>query len=129
MKAESLNFGLAFKIIREDLKMSQEEVCMITEISQPALSQIENGKKRPSNKIFTLLCMAYLVPRVLIVIMATEDFLCKVDSNETKNILKAQLRNMLHELVEKKHLKYIHLIKNYHDVPIRTDKNAPQRKG
>lgn len=57
---------MTLKEIREKAKLTQEETSKITGLSIKFISEIENGRRNPSDKSKNKLAMAYKVPVVKI---------------------------------------------------------------
>ncbi len=68
-----MNIGAAIRSIRKKIGVSQFELAEKCELTQTALSQIETGKKRPSQRTFNRICEALDIPPSIIYIVAMED--------------------------------------------------------
>lgn len=68
-----MNIGFAIKSIRRKLDISQLELAEKCQLTQTALSQIETGKKRPSQRTLDKICEALDIPQSIIYIVAMED--------------------------------------------------------
>ena len=68
-----MKIGSAIKSIRKRLEISQWELAEKCEISQTALSQIENDIKRPHPRTVAKICDVLEIPQSIIYIIAIED--------------------------------------------------------
>ncbi|MCG9900880.1 MAG: helix-turn-helix domain-containing protein [Hydrotalea sp.] len=66
-----MNIGKAIKQLRKQQGLSQSELAKVTNITQAALSGIENGN-RPSHETLANLCNALKVPESLIYVLGIE---------------------------------------------------------
>lgn len=57
-----MNFGKAFKEIREEQNLSRTEVARMICAHPSALSKIENGKTKPKHKTIEAFCIICRVP-------------------------------------------------------------------
>lgn len=67
-----MNIGFAIKELRKNNRINQFDLAKKANISQTALSQIENGK-RPGIKTLTQLSEALKVPEPMLYLMAIEE--------------------------------------------------------
>ena len=72
-----MNFGKAFKEIREEKKLSRAEVAKQIGCTQSALSKIENSRVIPKPATIANFCVSYRVPvaRFYIMSFTAEDFI------------------------------------------------------
>ena len=72
-----MNFGKAFKEIREEKKLSRAEVAKQIGCTQSALSKIENSRVIPKPATIANFCVSYRVPvaRFYIMSFTEEDFI------------------------------------------------------
>jgi transcriptional regulator with XRE-family HTH domain len=68
-----MDLGYAIKLVRKELDLTQAELSEKAGISQTALSQIENGGKRPSQKTIEKICRATEVPESLLYILGMRE--------------------------------------------------------
>ena len=68
-----MNEGNSIRLIRKKLGLTQQEMAGKCQLSQTALSQIENGLKRPSLKTLKKICSALEIPEALIYILGMEN--------------------------------------------------------
>jgi XRE family transcriptional regulator, regulator of sulfur utilization len=67
-----MNEGNSIRLIRKKMGLTQQEMADKCHLSQTALSQIENGLKRPSLKTLKKICTSLDVPEALIYILGME---------------------------------------------------------
>jgi len=67
-----MNEGNSIRLIRKKMKLTQQEMADKCQLSQTALSQIENGLKRPSVRTLKKICTALDIPEGLIYILGME---------------------------------------------------------
>ena len=67
-----MNVGKAIQTLRKEKKITQVELSERANISQAALSQIENGK-RPGAKTMTKICAAMNVPEALVYVKVLKE--------------------------------------------------------
>ncbi len=68
-----MNEGNSIRLIRKKLGLTQQEMAGKCQLSQTALSQIENGLKRPSLKTLKKICSSLEIPEALIYILGMEN--------------------------------------------------------
>ena len=68
-----MNIGSAIQTIRKAKGISQLELSEKIEISQAALSQIENGLKRPGTKTLDKICLILETPKSLLYVLSIGD--------------------------------------------------------
>jgi transcriptional regulator with XRE-family HTH domain len=66
-----MNLGKAIKIIRKETGLSQTDLAQLSNITQAALSQIENGK-RPGTSTLKKISKALDIPESLIYVIGIE---------------------------------------------------------
>jgi transcriptional regulator with XRE-family HTH domain len=81
-----MNIGKAIRELRKQKSLSQEKLSGLANISQAALSQIENGK-RPGIETLKQLSLALQVPESLIYVQSLE----REDVSENRQVLYDQL--------------------------------------
>jgi transcriptional regulator with XRE-family HTH domain len=91
-----MNVGKAIKELRKRVGMTQEDLATAANITQAALSGIENGK-RPGTETLKRISKALQVPESLIYIMGIE----KEDVPKGKQLLFDQLFPVITSLVMK----------------------------
>ena len=89
-----MNLGKAIKEIRKDKSLSQIQLASAADITQAALSQIENGK-RPGINTLKRISRALKVPESLIYVVALE----KEDIPKNKALLYDKLFPVIKSLV------------------------------
>ena len=67
-----MNEGNSIRLNRKKLKLTQQEMADKCNLSQTALSQIENGLKRPSLKTLKKICTTLDIPEGHIYILGME---------------------------------------------------------
>ena len=68
-----MHIGLAIRSVRKKLGLSQSELADRIEISNTALSQIENGGSYPSPKTIKKICQVLQIPEPLLYILGIEN--------------------------------------------------------
>jgi transcriptional regulator with XRE-family HTH domain len=91
-----MNLGKAIKDLRKEQGLSQEQLAKAANITQAALSQIENGK-RPGSGTLKKVSKALKVPVSLIYVVGIE----KDDVPKEKQVLYDQLFPVIQSLVMK----------------------------
>ena len=98
-----MNIGFAIKSIRTKLSLAQYELAERCHISQTTLSQIENGRKRPSPKTLASICKVLDVPPAIIYIIAME----KEDVPESKravyNLVFPSIKGLALQMLDTEH--------------------------
>lgn len=67
-----MNIGTAVKQLRKKQGLSQVELAERSGLNQTALSQIENGNRRPNAESLKKLTDYFKVPEIVIYLLATE---------------------------------------------------------
>lgn len=68
-----MHIGIAIRRIRKELKIPQMKLALDCGLSQTSLSQIENGKKKPSQRTIDKICEVLTVPEMLLYITGMEE--------------------------------------------------------
>jgi len=93
-----MTIGEAIKQIRKSKDLSQEALADAAEITQTALSQIENGR-RPSAQTLTRLCTALNTPEPLVHLMTLEKKDVPVDKQILYDKLFPVIKGLIMEIV------------------------------
>lgn len=91
-----MNVGAGIKKIRLEKELSQGELATLAKIAQTTLSQIEKGKRKPSEKNLQKICEALKVPEQVIYLYSFED----VDIPERKRDLFNKLFPPFQDLIK-----------------------------
>lgn len=86
-----MNIGKAIRLIRSKVGLSQGQLAEQIQISQTALSQIENGGT-PSPATIKKICFALAIPEPLLYILAIDEVDAQQGQNEVFNLLLPQLK-------------------------------------
>ena len=95
-----MNIGKAIKQLRKKQSLSQAQLAERTGITQTALSQIENGSRRPNNETFKKLTDYFQVPEILIYLLATEDTDVAENKQEMFRAIFPNVKNLLLSVFE-----------------------------
>lgn len=94
-----MNEGNSIRLIRKRMRLTQQEMAAKCGLSQTALSQIENGLKRPSLKTLKKICTALDVPEALIYILGMEQADVPENKKEVYNLLYPSIMQMALRIV------------------------------
>lgn len=89
-----MNLGIAIKIVRKKMGISQLDLALMCDMSQTYLSQIETESKRPGSKTMKKICDAMQIPEGIIYVLAMED----IHIPEKRRRVYAMLFPMIREL-------------------------------
>lgn len=89
-----MNEGNSIRLIRKKLGLTQQEMADKCHLSQTALSQIENGLKRPSLKTLKKICTTLDVPEALIYILGMEHADIPENKRDVYNMLYPSIMQM-----------------------------------
>ncbi|MDB4923031.1 helix-turn-helix transcriptional regulator [Mucilaginibacter sp.] len=95
-----MNIGTAIKYLRKQKELSQTELAELCGLTQTALSQIENGSRRPNTDTMKKLTDYFQVPEILIYMLATEPADIPANKREMFDIVFPNLRKMLISVFE-----------------------------
>lgn len=98
-----MDLGIAIRSIRKQLGISQSELAEKCEISQTALSQIENSVKRPSAKTIKKICVALDVPESIIYLLGMQQSDVSPAKKKVYDMLFPSIRSMALQIVGKEH--------------------------
>src|ERR1700749_3409269 len=98
-----MKIGSAIKSIRKQLNVPQSELAKICELSQTALSQIENNIKRPHSKTITKICTALEIPESIIFIIAMEDVDVPENKKEIYKLIYPSIKGLALQMVGAEH--------------------------
>jgi transcriptional regulator with XRE-family HTH domain len=94
------NIGFGIREIRMDFRMSQKELAKKAKSDQPYLSQIENGKCRPSSNYVKSLAKALKVPIFYIWWKAIDKNSLSEEKREVFELLTPNIEEMFKEIFE-----------------------------
>lgn len=95
-----MNIGIAIKQLRKQRKLSQAELAEQSGLTQTALSQIENGSRRPNTESMKKLTEFFKVPEIVIYLLATESNDVPAEKKEMFERVFPNLRTMIIGLLE-----------------------------
>ncbi|WP_419698122.1 helix-turn-helix domain-containing protein [Mucilaginibacter sp. NFX135] len=95
-----MNIGIAIKQLRKQKKLSQAELAEQSGLTQTALSQIENGSRRPNVESMKKLTDYFNIPEIVIYLLATESNDVPDEKKEMFEKVFPNLRNMIIGLLE-----------------------------
>jgi transcriptional regulator with XRE-family HTH domain len=93
-----MNIGKAIKIIRKQMKVSQQELSDRTGISQTSLSKIETGA-RPSEENLDKISEALKTPKSVLYILAIEENDVPEDKQEKFQLLFPAIKSLAMQIV------------------------------
>ncbi|WP_256011806.1 helix-turn-helix domain-containing protein [Desertivirga xinjiangensis] len=67
-----MDIGRVVILLREKKQISQSELANLIGITQPSLSNIESGKKKPHKSTISKICEAMEIPEQFLYFLATE---------------------------------------------------------
>lgn len=94
-----MNEGNSIRLIRKKLGLTQQQMADKCQLSQTALSQIENGLKRPSLKTLKKVCTSLDVPEALIYILGMEQADVPASKKDVYNMLYPSIMQMALRIV------------------------------
>ena len=97
-----MNLGVSIKLVRKKLGVSQAGLCAQCGMSQTALSQIENGLKRPGPKTIKKLCAAMGIPELSLYILAMDASCIPESRRHLYEVFYPSIKNLLLQLVTDK---------------------------
>ena len=96
-----MNIGTGIKQIRKAKGMSQGELAERSELSQPSLSLIESGTKRPSARNIKKICKALDVPEALVYLYTLEDSDIPESKKDAFNFYYPSVKDMISKIIIK----------------------------
>ena len=94
-----MNVGFAIKVIRMQLSISQSELAQICECSQTSLSQIETGKKQPTQRTITKICNSLDIPEAIIYIVGMQADDISINKKNMYNLVYPSIKKLALQLV------------------------------
>jgi len=95
-----MHIGSAIRTIRRKLSLSQLELSQKCEITQTALSQIEVGLKKPSQRTLEKLCKALEIPEFLIWVLAIEQDDVPHEKQAIYNVVYPVMQDLLLQMAQ-----------------------------
>ncbi len=102
-----MNIGAAVKSIRNQYKLSQEELSIKSGLSQTSISQIENGIKQPSKKTIKTICSVLDVPEAVLYILGIEETDVPKSKKKIFQDLYPEIKNLASQIIGKKNSRLI----------------------
>jgi transcriptional regulator with XRE-family HTH domain len=94
-----MNLGASIKMVRKKMGISQAGLCAKCGMSQTALSQIENGVKRPGPKTVKKLCSVMGIPELALYILAMDASCIPESRRHLYQVFYPSIKNLLLQLV------------------------------
>ncbi len=94
-----MNVGSAIKKIKIEKNISQKELSVLTGISCTSLSQIEKGRKRPSEKSLRKICKALRIPEALVYFYGLEEKDIPAKNKQLYNTIYPALEEMIRKIL------------------------------
>ncbi len=98
-----MDLGYAIKLVRKELDLTQTELSEMADISQTALSQIEKGSKRPSQKTIEKICRAMQVPESLLNILGMRESEVPESKQEIYRLVFPAIHSLAMQIVSAEH--------------------------
>jgi transcriptional regulator with XRE-family HTH domain len=98
-----MNIGLAIRSIRRKLGVSQHDLAEKCQLTQTALSQIETGKKRPSQRTMDRICEALDIPQSIIYIVAMEDTDVSPGKKDVYDLVYPSIKTLALQMIDFEH--------------------------
>jgi transcriptional regulator with XRE-family HTH domain len=98
-----MNIGLAIRSIRRKLNVSQHDLAERCQLTQTALSQIETGKKRPSQRTMDRICEALDIPQSIIYIVAMEDTDVSPGKKDVYDLVYPSIKTLALQMIDFEH--------------------------
>ena len=95
-----MNIGNAIKELRKKHQLSQAELAEQCEMTQTALSQIENGVRRPNEITLKRIANRLKVPEIMIYLLATDIKDIPAEKQEMFKLIFPNVKNMLLSIFE-----------------------------
>jgi transcriptional regulator with XRE-family HTH domain len=95
-----MNIGTAIKDLRKKNQLSQADLAEQCEMTQTALSQIENGLRRPNESTLKRIAEQLKVPEIVIYLLATDDSDVPKEKLEMFKVVFPNVKNMLLSILE-----------------------------
>lgn len=95
-----MDISLALRKVRFEKGLKQSDVAKKIKVSPSFLSQLENGKRNPSQKMTEKLCKVYGVPLIVMAWYGMEEKDVQPKKKEAFNLLKAPLDNLISEFLK-----------------------------
>jgi len=102
-----MNIGIAIKIVRTELGLSQERLSQLTGLSQTSISQIENGVKSPTKKSLSKICKALEIPEAVLYILGMDKSDIPVSRRKIFNDLYPDIKELAMKILGKKTSKHL----------------------
>ncbi|MFN0033394.1 MAG: helix-turn-helix domain-containing protein [Flavobacteriales bacterium] len=94
-----MNIGLAIKKIRTEKGISQGDFAKACEVSQTAISQIENSVRRPNKSTLEKICKGLEVPETILYLYALEESDIPEGKKQVYELLYPSIKGMIEKLV------------------------------
>jgi len=124
-----MNIGKSIRLIRKELKISQNEFALKTNLSQTSLSQIENGVKKPSPSTLKRIAGILGMPEALLYIIAIQEEDISDQKRIVYRIIQPAILKLCIQLILSPAEPHLHILSGAQPVPGNDDQRPISNAG